>query len=515
LPWHAAVVDDQGRLLPWYRPQDGLGYDHVLRLGWQFVETRVPRDRATRRPVYLLYPVFDSRTLQGKYWQHNPAFLYASFVDSLLGWFPYSGDRRAVALVREMLDYQLAHGTSPASFVWSRVPFATGCAGEGSYGRCFAGQPRRRFGGIEPDKVGLLGLGYVRFYELTGERRFLRAAVWAADALARHVRAGDLNHTPWPFRVDGRTGRTMGGAEFGGMVVGPVGLLDELIRIGGGHTARYQRARRLAWTWLLRTQLNPSSPDWNRWSGFYEDVPYNPASRNQAVPSMTASYLLTRRADVDPDWRPHAAALLEWIRTSLGRGPYVGAWAIDEQYATGKPGCCSPAGLGSTTSRWAAANALISAATGDADARERAVRSLAYATYFAASDGRISCCGRRGYNEYWFSDGYGDYLRSFSWAMAALPELAPVGRDHLLGSTSVVQAVRYRRGRVEYRTFDRRSVEVLRLSYRPRSVTAGVAKIAERGDLNSEGYVVRSLPSGDFVVRIRHDTARQIRVSGP
>jgi hypothetical protein len=513
LPWHTAVLDGDGRLLPWYRPGAGLGYDHVLRLGWRFVERRVPSDRNGTR-VYLRYSVFDGRTLQGRYWQHDPAFLYASFVDSLVAWYAYSGDRRAVSAVRAMLEYQLHHGTTPAGWAWPAVPFATSCGGQRQYGRCLAGLPRGFFGGVEPDKVGLLGLGYLLFYELTGERRFLRAGVAAGTALARHVRPGDWSHTPWPFRVDARTGKTLDGAQFGGLVVGPVRLFDELIRIGAGKTALYHRARALALSWLLQQQLNSKSPAWNRWSGFYEDVPYNPASRNQAVPTLTASYLLSRGSAADPLWREHATALLEWVRSRLGLGPFSGAWAIDEQRAPGKPGCCSPAGLGSTTSRWAAANALLYALTGDGQARERAVRSLAYATYFAASDGRISCCGRRSYNVYWFSDGYGDYLRSFNWAMAAIPELAPTGQDHLLGSTSVVQAVSYGRRRLDYRTFARHAVEVIRLTYRPEHVRGGMAALAERGDLGAAGYVVRQLSSGDFVVRVRHDTTGDIRITG-
>ena len=122
-----------------------------------------------------------------------------------------------------MLDYQLAHGTSPAGWAWSRVPFPTACAGERSYGRCLAGCRGDFYGGIETDKVGMLGLGYLLFYELTGERRYLRAAVATGDALARHVRAGDATHTPWPFRVNARTGAVLDGAQFGGLVVGPVG----------------------------------------------------------------------------------------------------------------------------------------------------------------------------------------------------------------------------------------------------------------------------------------------------
>ena len=112
------------------------------------------------------------------------SFGYGSYGYPPFSWYPYSGDRRAVRTVKAMLDYQLGHGTTPASWAWSRVPFATSCAGARRYGGCLAGMPRRFYGGGEPDKVGLLGLGYLRFYELTGDRRYLRAAVSAASALA-------------------------------------------------------------------------------------------------------------------------------------------------------------------------------------------------------------------------------------------------------------------------------------------------------------------------------------------
>jgi poly(3-hydroxybutyrate) depolymerase len=509
LPWHDAVLDGDGKLLAWYRPGAGLGYDRVLRLGWNFIERRIPAK------VYLAYAVFDGTTLQGRYWQHNPAFLFSSFVDSLVAWYPYSGDRRAISTVRRMLDHQLVHGTTPSGWAWPRVPFTSSCAGDQTYGRCLGGMPRRFYGGIEPDKVALLGLGYLRFYELTEERRFLRAAVSAGNALARHVRAGDSGRTPWPFRVSARTGAVLDGARFGGMVVAPVRLFDELLRLGVGSSAGYKRARTLAWTWLLDHQLNPASPAWNRWSGFYEDVRYDPRSRNQVPPTMTAHYLLTQNdpASVDPLWRSHADSLLRWVRASFGQGPFLGAWGIDEQRAPGRPGCCSPAGLGSTTSRWAAVNAVLYARTGDEQARELAFRSLNYATYFARSDGRVACCGERGHNPYWFSDGYGDYLRSFNWAMAAIPELAPRRQSHLLGSTSVVQRVRYgRRGVVSYRTFNPRAVEALRLAYRPAGVHAGTRALPLLSILSGEGYTVQPLQGGDFVVRVRHEQARSIHV---
>jgi hypothetical protein len=153
------------------------------------------------------------------------------------------------------------------------------------------------------------------------------------------------------------------------------------------------------------------------------------------------------------------------------------------------------------------------ARTGDQTAREQAVRSLSYATYFATRDGRISCCGQRPGNTFWFSDGYGDYLRSFNWAMAAMPELAPKRQNHLLGSGSVVQSVAYSRSSVAYRTFDTASTEVLRLRFRPRRVTAGTT-LLEREDLGAEGYVIESLGGGDYTIRIRHDRSRRVRIDG-
>lgn len=516
LPWHTAVFDAKGDLQPWYQARRGLGYDHVLRLGWRFIERRVPIDRQTGRRVYINFAVFDGKTYQGTYWQHDPAELYAAFVDSLLPWYAYSADQRAIELVRRMLDYQLAHGTSPAGWAWGRVPFATGCAGDRDYGRCLAGMPRRFYGGIEPDKVGLLGLAYVRFYELTGERRFLQAALRCANALARHVRVGDTLHTPWPFRLDARTGRTLEHANYGGMIVAPIWLFDELVRLHAGDTASFSRAREIAWRWLLEYPLNRRSPDWNRWSGHYEDIDYDPGDLNQATPATTALYLLTHpdpRA-VDGAWQQHVRTLLGWIKTYLGHGPFHGAWAIDEQREPPKGAfaCCSPAGLGSDTARWAAASLLLSQRDRDDAAAATARRSLAYATYFMRPDGAVSCCGAQYPQSYWFSDGYSDYLSAFSRALAADPSLSPPGQDHLLGSTSVVRNIKYSLHRVAYRTFAARSLEILRLSFVPTEVLAGGRPLPARRDLRQQGFVIQKLSRGDIALRVRHDRAHNVVV---
>jgi hypothetical protein len=513
---HAVQRDGLGRLLAWHQPDQNAGYDHVMRLAWRFLERKVPRDRrwGTGLPVYLVSSVYDGSTRQGSYWQHNPASLYGQFVDSLVTWHAYSGDRKAISVVRRMLDHELAHGTTPAHWEWARVPFATACGGDHDYGRCLAGMPRGFYGGIETDKVGELGLGYAQFYELTGERRYLRAAIASADALARHARPGDPNHTPWPFRVNARNGAVLRGEEFGGMVISPVRLFDELIRLGAGNRRSYTRARDRAWTWLLRYPLNPRSSAFRKWSGYFEDVPLNVGNINQASPTMTAYYLLSHPnpGSIDANWREHVQDAIEWVQGYLGRGPFFGAWAIDEQRPPGRKLCCSVAGLGSTTARWGAINALLAERTEDENARERAVRSLNYATYFADDDGRVACCGQDYRNPYWFDDGYSDYTRSFSWAMAALPQLAPTGQDHLLGSSSVVQRVDYGPRQVAYRTFHTAGTEVLRLSFRPSIVTGDGRPLTPRVQLDGEGFTVAPVGSGDFVVKVRRDRARHITI---
>jgi hypothetical protein len=518
VPWHSVRLDAQGRLLAWYRPEAGLGYDQVLRRGWNFIEHKVPLDTTfgTGERVYLVNSVFDARTLQPTYRQHNPAMVYAAFVDSLVGWYAYSGDREAIDAVRSMLDYQLAHGTTPDGWDWPGVPFATSCGREKDYGRCLEDLPHEFYGGIETDKVGELGTGYALFYELSGEKQYLAAAVRCADALARHVRAGDAEHTPWPFRVDARTGVTLALEEYGGDVAGSLRLFDELIRLGAGDAKAYRAARELALRWLLDYPLNHDSHAWNKWSGFFEDIPRNTEDVNQLTPMMAAYYILSRPdpAAADPRWMSHIGRLLDWVRIKFGRGPFFGAQAIDEQ---GTPdasfGCCSRAGQGDHTARWAAVNALFYARTHDGQAREDAFRSLNYATYFARDDGEIACCGVDYNDPYWWSDGYADYFRHFQWAMGAVPEFAPAHADHLLQSTSVVQAVSYAPRHVEYRTFDAAASEVLRVSFRPSKVTAGGAPLRS-GAAPGEGYVLEALAGGDWVVRVRHERSASIVVSG-
>ncbi|PYV13890.1 MAG: hypothetical protein DMG21_19885, partial [Acidobacteria bacterium] len=240
---HPVVLDCDQKLLSWATPQER-AYDHVVKLAWDFIENKVPSEPNGLK-VYLVHSTFDPSTLRGTDWPHNSAGLYAMFVDSALAYYAYSGDTAALDRLREMLDYQLAHGTTPAGWEWGGVPYASSDAGSTEYfgaddvKYCDKERPGRGACGVgdghfatQPDKVGELGEGYLKFYELTGEAKYRDAALACANALAAHVRTGDVSHSPWPFRVFAHTNQVR--EEYSAHVIANIRLLDELIRLNLG-----------------------------------------------------------------------------------------------------------------------------------------------------------------------------------------------------------------------------------------------------------------------------------------
>jgi hypothetical protein len=78
----------------------------------------------------------------------------------------------------------------------------------------------------------------------------------------------------------------------------------------------------------------------------------------------------------------------------------------------------------------------------------------------------------------------------------------------------VVQTVTYGGRSVAYRTFDPGATEVLRLSFKPLRITAGGVPLARRDDLNADGFTLKELPGGDWVVRIKHVNSGEISIGG-
>jgi hypothetical protein len=505
---HDVHLDTAGKLLSW--SLEDAPYAHVARIAWHALETKFGlQDNGV--VTWLSNSRFNPVTFEGINWPHNPAGLYAMLTDSAVLWYAFSGDRAAVDVASRALDYQLAHGTTPASWDWARVPYASANAGDVEYrgaddtwcNHCGRGDGT---GVIEPDKVAELGFAYLQMFELRGKKRHRDAAIACADALAEHVRDGDERRSPWPFRVFAKTG--VAREEYSSNVVGALVLFDELRRLSLGRVDAYAEARARALDWLMRVPLNNDA-----WSGYFEDIDiqqdptHNP---NQYTALRTARWLMAH-PDADPQWRAHVSHLLAWAASVFGgntaheRGVRWGAVVMSEQGA-------DMAKMGSHTARFGATSALWSATTGDMAAREQAARALNWATYMCRDDG-IVAVGEDENEGWWFSDGYGDYIRHFLMAMGSVPEWAPSRENHLLQTTSVVTRIAYAKARIAWTTFDADAIETLRLTSRPASVSVGGAPLDERPDLEDEGFVTRPLTAGGVVVRVRHRAPGEVVVN--
>lgn len=525
LLWHEIRLDGGGDLLPWIDADSP--YDEIVRRAWG-VFKRIPV-QPNGYKTYFTYPVFygpndpHHALFSGREWTHNPAGLFAMLTDSALLYHAYSGDAEVMSLVRAMIDHHIARGSTEGNDAWSMVPYASSDAGAADYRGATDAHYRQvdgflgrgdGVGYIEPDKVGELGLAYVRFYEFSGENKYLDAGRRCAEALARHVREGDASRSPWPFRVDARTGTRIR-ENYTSNAIGPIRLLDEMIRLEAGDGAAFRRARETAWRWLLRYPLEN-----NIWSQYFEDIYIYPDHRtnlNQYCPLETARYLL-ENPDRDPEWRSHVRGLIGWVRehfaadsrTMAGlpeKGIQWGAEVISEQVNDMDK-------MASHTARYASVLALWSERTGDREAREKAFRSFNWAAYACREDGLVKTSLDEG-TGYWFSDGYGDYMRHFLRGMASVPEWAPSREDHLLRSTSVISSIRYGDHRIEYRAFDPEATELFKLHAPPEEVLLQAAPLPRRDGFSGseEGHAVRPVGNGGFAVTIRHRRARTVAIA--
>ncbi len=493
LSGHPVQLDQEGKIVAW------TSYGEIARLGFHALTTKFP-NQPNGKPTYYAHSRFDPVTFEGDGWPHNPAGLNAMLTDSALRWFAYSGDRAPLELARGLLDHQLAHGTTKPTATWASVPYASADAGSLEWKgaddsfceHCGTGDGP---GVIEPDKVGELGLAYLQFYEHSGEQRYLAAAIACADALAKHVRDGDATKSPWPFRVHAETG--VAREEYSAHVIAPIALFDEAARLGVGDVVRYRAARDRAWRWLLAFPMKNDA-----WSGYFEDIAIKRDPKenpNQYAPLQTAKYLL-EHPELDPDVDAHVEHLLDYaartfaVDTGNGeKGVQFGAEVLSEQGADMWK-------MGSHTARFGALQALWFERTGNAIAKERAVRSLGWATYLTDRDGIVAAAIQRS-EGYWFSDGYGDYLRHFVTAMGAVPEWSGA-RPRLVRTSSVVRAIRYGEGHIAYDTFDAHATDVLQLPASPASVTVDGKPVEFTVTPSGSGAVVRIVRTEPGTVEI-------------
>ena len=498
-------LDAKGKLLPFPMP-DNIGYSYSSHVLTQWT---ILWDQYNRQRLHYYYCCFDfDRTTfemaPDKHWANSTGYLRAMLQGFIERLYPYTGDERTVTFLQDFFDYELENGLTPKGYAYSQVPYASANPGALRY----TGWSQHGEDYIEPHVVGEDGYAYLRLYEMTGNTKYLEEAIRCADALVKNFQPGDETHSPWPVRCYGRDGSAPGGpmGVYSANVIEPIMLFDELMRLKLGDVAGYARVREGSWEWFKKYPLTT-----NTWVGYFEDVSPTMENMNQVIPLEFARYVLLN-PDKDPEWREHAAKLIDWVKTTPKWPKYIvhGATVTTEQGSGGTDFCCNLPNqcCDSHTSRLAATEALFYAMTGDIAYKEMAYRSYNWVTYFQGlSRGAATPFGA----QWWFTDQFADGPRRLMDAFWAVPEWAPADESHLLGSSSVVTHIAYGRGSVTYSTFDPHSVDVLRLDFAPSSIMADGVAMQSRPKLDGEGYVFDTTTR---VLRIRHDAARSISIQG-
>ncbi len=443
---HEAVLDSQGRLLPW------TSYDYVIKASMNFikhcptVQTKLGED-----PWYLVTADFKADGTFNKK-QNNQGSNVFWAVETLIKYYAYCGDREAFVPVRRLLDRVLMF-TTPADWEWANVPRTQDDDIDGEYLDSRS----------EPDKMCMVGIGYLKFYKLTGEKKYLDAALKIAATVAAHVRPGDATHSPLPFRVDLQSGKVLD--EYDTNIIYVVYFFDELAKLGySGDNGSYRTKRDLAWQWIMNYPMKN-----NKWSGYYEDVVSNHENLNQQNPMETARYILQYPA-LDPDYKLHVPSLIGWVENRFGKTKRFGATSIREQDSCFLEMSSHTARYASIVARWYA----VTQETGD---REEARAAFALATYSAynkhsKNDMAINYVGL-GYTNPWFSDSYFDYLYHIFEGMAELPEMALENENHIISTQSVITKVGYSPRRIEYQAFEPDGSEILKVTFKPKVFAGG------------------------------------------
>ena len=501
---HPVQLDAQGKLLPWPMPRDtGYSYSSHVLTQWTILWDQYNRQRL---PYFYCCFDYDRTTFElapDPHWANSTGYLRAMMEGFIEHLYPYTGDPRTLTFLQDFVDYELENGLTPEGYAWAQVPYASANPGAKRY----KGWSQLGEDYVEPHVVGEDGYGYLRLYEMTGNTKYLRAAIRCADALLKNYKVGDENNSPWPVRCSARDGKTetkpMG--PYSANVIEPIMLFDELIRLRQGDVDGYTRVRTGAWDWFKKYPLAN-----NVWVGYFEDTIASMGNMNQVIPLEFARYVLLH-PEKDPQWREHAKQLIEWVKTTPKWPKYIvhGATVTTEQ-GDGINFCCNQPNqcCDSHTSRLAALEALYFAKTGDVAYRDAAFRSYNWVTYF---QGLSRDAPTPFSTQWWFTDEYSDGPRRLMDAFWAVPEWAPAEESHLLGSSSVVTKISYGKGSVTYSTFDGGSTDVLRLDFEPEFITANGKALSSRNDLDQPGF---TFDKDTHVLRIRHDDARDIDIQG-
>jgi len=400
---HMAVYDPNGILLPWTSWKDALDRE----MSWYL---KCPIEHGYPRFVYMTFMDGDYNLIVKR-----PSFIPATQngmgIISYLKYYAYQGGKnpKILEFARYMGDYLVKESSTPETGKYPHFTRSTGWAARFPQPPDCGSQDDKPYE-IQPDKAGIAGYALLLLYDQTRDQKYLEQALQNARVLAANMRPGDDTRSPWPFRVDYRTGEARG--EVSGNLSFILRLFDGLLERG---YSEFNAPRQSLWSWIKQRQIPNLSKDGLLWVQFFEDHA-ELDNRTAWAPLNLARYLIEKKDALDPEWKEDARALIEFtIRrfTSIRNGvPVCGEQDYDK----------NP--WGGILSTYGAVLAMYSAATGSQEYKGLAYQALNYCLYAIDNNGCPRDSALRPGRGGWQEDAHTDKIHNFMDALRAFPQWA-------------------------------------------------------------------------------------------
>ena len=400
---HTAAYDPNGILLPWTSWKDALDRE----MNWYL---KCPIEQGYPRFVYMTFMDGDYSLIVKR-----PSFIPATQngmgIISYLKYYAYQGGKnpKILEFARYMGDHLVKESSTPDTGKYPRFTRSTGWAARFPQPPDCGSQDDKPYE-IQPDKAGIAGYALLLLYDQTRDQKYLEQALQNARVLAANMRPGDDARSPWPFRVDYRTGEAR--SEVSGNLSFILRLFDGLLERGN---SEFKAPRESLWSWIKQRQIPNLAKDGLLWVHFFEDHS-EPDNRTAWAPLNLARYLIEKKDALDPEWKEDARALIEFtIRrfTSSRNGvPVCGEQDYDK----------NP--WGGILSTYGAVLAMYSAATGSQEYKGLAYQALNYCLYAIDNDGCPRDSALRPGRGGWQEDAHTDKIHNFMDALRAFPQWA-------------------------------------------------------------------------------------------
>ena len=436
---HEVVISDR-KLQPW------TSYDNILRWSMNFLKyCPVYPTKFGDLPLYLVTSkLYKDGTFCYK--QNNQGSNTYWGMETFKRYYMYFGDRDALIPVKNLIERVFMYHT-PQDWAWADVPRTQDDTPDAEYTDEHAGV----------DKICMVALAYLNYYRFTGEKQYFDKAESITRTVFKHCKKGSATESPLPFRVNLKTGQILD--PYCSNMILPVQLIDELMEFDTSIDRQELLSKKdILIKWMMEYPMKN-----NMWSGYYEDVVSNFMNLNQQNPMETARYIL-KNPTVDPEYKKHIPALIDWVYHRFGVTKRYGATSIMEQ-----DGCFKE--MSSHTARYASIVAKWYGVCLDEKVREEARASFALASYSAynqySKDSLAINYTGIGYIEPWFSDSYWDYLPHILDGISELPEMLPTDQNHIFYSSSFLTNVNYGSDKISYQAFHTSGTERIKLTFVP------------------------------------------------